>query len=95
MQYRLSHSLPLFLFLITSAATADSAPQWRIAKYAPICQDRDRARYEEECHRLPGGYQYVYEMTGDKRLSALKQAKKVVDARRGHDSHMRKWRSKQ
>lgn len=92
MQYRLSHSLMLSLILISPLATADSAQSRRIAKYAPICKDLDRANYEVECFRPPAGYQYLYEMDNAKRAQYMKQARRTVEVRRNADRYRDKKR---
>ena len=73
---------------VSAVASADSALDTRIAKYASICDDYERAKAQLECHRPPGSYKHAYEMTGQARERALAQGRKLLRMRRETDEAM-------
>lgn len=80
--------LSAFLILSPCIAMADAALERRIAKYAPICDDYERAKQHLECHRPPGSYKHAYEMTGQARERALAQGRKLLRMRKDTDEAM-------
>ncbi|MCH9783875.1 MAG: hypothetical protein K0U65_08330, partial [Gammaproteobacteria bacterium] len=74
--------------MVSASASADSALDARIAKYASICDDYERAKAQLECHRPPGSYKHAYEMTGQARERALAQGRKLLRMRRETDEAM-------
>ncbi len=80
--------LSAFLILSPAIATADAALERRIAKYASICDDYERAKQHLECHRPPGSYKHAYEMTGQARERALAQGRKLLRMRKDTDEAM-------
>ncbi len=80
--------LSAFLILSPAIATADAVLDARVAKYASICDDYERAKTHVECHRPPGSYKHAYEMTGQARERALAQGRKLLRMRRETDEAM-------
>ncbi|WP_370210442.1 hypothetical protein [Alloalcanivorax venustensis] len=80
--------LSAFLFFSPTLATADTALEQRVAKYASLCDDYERAKTHVECHRPPGSYKHAYEMTGRARERALAQGRKLLRMRRETDEAM-------
>ena len=80
--------LSAFLFFSPTLATADTALERRVAKYASLCDDYERSKTHVECHRPPGSYKHAYEMTGRARERALAQGRKLLRMRRETDEAM-------
>lgn len=80
--------LSAFLIFSPAIATADVALERRVAKYASICDDYERAKTHVECHRPPGSYKHAYEMTGRARERALAQGRKLLRMRKETDEAM-------
>ncbi|HBM22687.1 MAG TPA: hypothetical protein DD411_03840 [Alcanivorax sp.] len=76
------------LVIIPASAATDAVQKSRIAKYASICDDYERAKTQLECHRPPGSYKHAYEMTGQARERALAQGRKLLRMRRETDEAM-------